>query len=191
MTDADIWRAALGELSVMLSGPSYGLVRECQIVGREDGTVVVEAPGSSLCWLEGRLRPVIERVLVGVSDGAVRRVEFVQSVGQTEAVASSWPTDSVPWSLETFLPWLPVLGPVLWSVILLLRMAANDDGVVVMTAPTLARLVGVSARTVARALARSEADGFILGREVSRRREKGRWVAGKTVWRVSLEDPPR
>lgn len=215
LTAEEAWEAAVSELQVLVPPATFNTwVRDCHLVGFENGTFVLGVPDSRVRdWLDKRLRSTVARALRGIMGQAVEvRFDVVPGgappgggVGTTAGLPQ--PPDAAPPGdpdlnrlvgvRKGFLAWLPILGPTLWCIILDLRCRCYWNprtgelrDVCVASYREIGQAVGVDPRTVQRLVARPEAGVFILERSVVREFGGGRWVAQGTEWRVLMTDPP-
>lgn len=185
----------------------------------QNETLIVRVTSAfALDWLENRLRPVIERT---VNHLAGERVAIRFEVGgngvnavQPDLFVSGVYRDtynSIVKPEQVFVgtqyfrrAWLPLMGPVLWQLILEMRQRCywnKDTGekrdTFEATYHELAAVTGLSRNTVRRTLNPEDepfqtyVNLFIPYREVTRRysQYRGAWVNKSMLWRVRLDDP--
>ena len=73
MSGSDLWSQALADLEPSLARATFDTwLRGSQAVGLTDGRLLVQVNnGRSLEWLQGRLEPVVQRVVSRITGGAV------------------------------------------------------------------------------------------------------------------------
>jgi len=78
MTAEKAWQAALGELQLQLTKPTFDTwVKNTHVISWEDGTFVIGVQnGYAKDWLENRLQPIIKRTLVSIV-GQTVDVKFI------------------------------------------------------------------------------------------------------------------
>ena len=73
------WQEALGELRLQLTRSMFDTtLLPTEVCSFQDGELTIQAPTTLICErLQHRLRPLIRRTLVAVSEGEVQQVRFI------------------------------------------------------------------------------------------------------------------
>lgn len=79
MTVADVWSAVIGQLAMDMSKAAFDTwVKHSSVVGVQEKTMLVKTPNSfSRDWLETRMTTTINRMLNGITNGAVNSAKFI------------------------------------------------------------------------------------------------------------------
>ncbi len=73
MNANQIWQAALGELQLQMTRPTFDTwLKNTRAISYEDGTIIIGVHNAyAKDWLENRLMPIVKRTLVGIVDRTV------------------------------------------------------------------------------------------------------------------------
>ena len=88
MTAQQLWEAALGQLELRMTKPTFNTwIKPTSALTYEDGTLIVSVPNAyTKDWLENRLLPVVKRTLAHI---AFRTVEVRFTLHQSHQVPAS------------------------------------------------------------------------------------------------------
>lgn len=209
-----LWAEALERLATQMSPQIYERWLKGSNALEADETLIVSlSSATAVDWVEGRLRPQIQRVVDGLA-GAPIQLHFSVVSDEPELIISEsyrddhsriTKPDRVFVGTQYFRnKWVPLLGgPLAWIIIELRqrcyfnRETGEQRTFCTATYEELARAAGVSKRHAMRLLnpedpvKKSRVDAFIISRETLKEFSKKhqRVINTTTRWQVMMEDP--